>query len=185
MTNKEIKQKAKLTFNDGKWTHILASLISTMLLSVSSSFALITGGPIMYGQYNYFLKLTRKEPTELNDLFCGVNRFKDTLIEYIFMTLKILLWSLLFIVPGIIKWHAYAMTWFILLDNPNMEGGQAHKQSAEMMKGHKMELFKLQLSFFWWYVLIFLTFGLAAYYIQPHITLSITEFYENLKNEKN
>ena len=75
------------------------------------------------------------------------------------------------------------MTFYILADNPGMSGSEAIKKSKQMMKGHKWELFVLILSFFWWYVLCTITFGIAYIYVAPYINVTMTNFYEKIKLE--
>lgn len=184
MDIKLIKQKAKEKFDNNKLNHIAASAIVALLLGAVGSLSLIVGGPLVLGQYNYFLKVNRSkenEVTEVTEVFSGIDRLSESILAYIFFTLQIMLWTLLFIIPGIIKSYSLSLTFIILADNPEMSGSDALKRSAEMMHGHKMELFKLHLSFIGWYLLMFVTFGFAAFYIQPHITLSTVEFYEQLK----
>ena len=75
------------------------------------------------------------------------------------------------------------MTFFIIADEPELSGAAAIKKSKEMMKGHKWELFVLLFSFFWWYILGIITFGLAYIYIIPYIEATVVNFYEKIKTE--
>ena len=75
------------------------------------------------------------------------------------------------------------MTFYIIEDNPSISGSEAIKKSKEMMKGHKWELFVLLFSFFWWYLLCGITFGLAAIYVLPYINATMVNYYEKLKEE--
>lgn len=79
----------------------------------------------------------------------------------------------------------YSLTYYILADNPEMSGSAAIKKSKEMMIGHKWELFVLLFSFFWWYLLCFITFGIAVIYVNPYINATMVNFYEKLKLENN
>ena len=73
------------------------------------------------------------------------------------------------------------MTFYIIADNPSISGSEAIKKSKEMMKGHKWELFVLLFSFFWWYVLGVITFGLAYIYVIPYAEATVINFYEKIK----
>ncbi len=91
------------------------------------------------------------------------------------------LWSLLLIIPGIIKCYSYSMASFILIENPEISPLEAITRSKDMMKGHKFELFVLDLSFIWWYLAIIFTLGIASIYVTPYIISTRTNFYLNLK----
>lgn len=93
------------------------------------------------------------------------------------------LWSLLFIIPGIVKTFAYAMTPFILEDNPELSAKAAIDRSVAMMKGHKFDLFYLCLSFIGWALLAILTLGIGLLWLMPYMQTSIVSFYEDVKEQ--
>ena len=90
------------------------------------------------------------------------------------------LWSLLFIIPGIVKSYSYAMTPYILLDRPELSATDAIKESEKMMNGHKMELFILDLSFIGWILLSMLTCGILVLYVEPYMMATKSAFYLEL-----
>jgi uncharacterized membrane protein len=98
--------------------------------------------------------------------------------------LLVLLWTLLLIIPGIIKGIEYAMTPYILVDyDINVTHMDALRMSQDMMTGYKMKYFRMQLYFFLWHVLGLLTFGiLNIIYVIPYQHMSNTEFYYDLKD---
>lgn len=91
------------------------------------------------------------------------------------------LWSLLLIVPGFIKYYAYAMTPYILIDNPELSANQAINLSIKMMKGHKLDLFILHLSFIGWIFLGIVTFGVGLLWVMPYMMTAQAAFYEDVK----
>lgn len=93
------------------------------------------------------------------------------------------LWSLLLIVPGIVKFYAYAMTPYILIDNPELSANQAINLSKKMMKGHKFDLFFLQLSFIGWIFLSIFTFGIGLLWLMPYMMTAQAAFYQDVRNE--
>lgn len=97
------------------------------------------------------------------------------------MFLKVFLWTLLFIIPGIIMSFAYAMTPYILEDHPEIGIWEASTRSREMMKGHKFDLFYLDLSFIGWFLLGILTFGIGLLWLSPYIQGATSAFYNDLK----
>lgn len=97
--------------------------------------------------------------------------------------LKVILWSLLFIIPGIIKSFGYALTPFLLVDRPDLTPLQCIKLSDEMMKGHKFDLFFLYLSFIGWFLLGILTLGIGFLWLQPYVETSFAAFYNDVKGQ--
>lgn len=95
------------------------------------------------------------------------------------------LWSLLLIVPGIVKFYAYAMTPYILVDNPELSANQAINMSKEMMKGHKFDLFFLQLSFIGLIFLSIFTLGIGLLWVMPYMMTAQAAFYQDIKKEYN
>ena len=97
------------------------------------------------------------------------------------MYLFIALWTLLFILPGIVKAFSYALTPFILEENPDLSANEAIDHSRAMMKGHKFDLFYLYLSFIGWFLLSFLTLGIGFIWLIPYMNTAQAAFYEDVK----
>jgi len=131
-----------------------------------------------------YLKLAKNEEISIGDLFNGFNITGKavwlSIITYVFT----FLWSLLFIIPGIIKSYSYSMAPYILADNPELTANEALSKSKEIMDGHKFDLFVLQLSFFWWYILGAITFGIAYIYVVPYVSATTTNFYNSIKDRE-
>lgn len=113
----------------------------------------LIGGAFLLGSVHYFLKLNRDKNAQFSDLLYGFKQVVPSLLTYLLFILFVLLWTLLLIIPGIIASLRYAMAFYILNDEPDIKPLQALKRSSEMMKGHKWDFFKLQLSFIGWYLL--------------------------------
>lgn len=95
----------------------------------------------------------------------------------------IALWSLLFVIPGIVKTYAYRMIPYILAENPEMGWAEASRLSQDMMKGNKWHAFVLDLSFIGWHILSSLTLGiLTLFYVNPYIQATNAELYHALRN---
>lgn len=119
------------------------------------------------------------------------NMFRITFSNYVhkvwglfLMNLKIILWSLLLIVPGLIMAYAYSMTPYILDEHPEIGAWDASKRSREMMKGHKLRLFWLDLSFIGWFLLSILTLGIGFLWLIPYNEVSRVAFYNDLKAQQ-
>ncbi len=94
---------------------------------------------------------------------------------------NVLLWSLLLIIPVIIKALSYSMTPYILRDRPDLQNNAAIELSMDMMQGHKADLFWLYLSFIGWAILCCLTLGIGFFWLDPYMSASVAAFYEDLK----
>ena len=101
------------------------------------------------------------------------------------MNFFISLWSLLLIIPGFIKLYAYALTPYILIDNPEISANQAINLSQKMMKGHKFDLFFLHFSFIGWFFLSIFTFGIGLLWLLPYMMTAQAAFYQDVKKEYN
>ena len=101
------------------------------------------------------------------------------------MNFFISLWSLLLIIPGFIKFYAYALTPYILIDNPEISANQAINLSQKMMKGHKFDMFILHLSFIGWFFLSIFTFGIGLLWLLPYMMTAQAAFYQDVKKEYN
>ena len=106
-------------------------------------------------------------------------------VSILLVYLYTLLWTLLFIVPGIIKGLAYSLTPFIVKDNPQLFPNEAINLSMKMMKGHKFDLFYLYLSFIGWIFLAILTLGIGLLWVIPYMQTSMAAFYLDVKNDYN
>lgn len=95
--------------------------------------------------------------------------------------LFIFLWSLLLIIPGIVKAFSYSMTPYILEEYPELSANEAIDRSRAMMKGHKFDLFWLLLSFIGWGILCFFTLGIGILWLIPYMQTSVAAFYEDVK----
>jgi uncharacterized membrane protein len=164
------------TFWD-QWNEVNYSPVSVLLgLAVA-----VTSGAFTLGFSGYFLKRIRGKEIVLQNIFDGFKRFGSAFLLSFFTALFVTLWSLLLIIPGIIKAFGYSMAFYILYDNPGMSAREALKKSQIMMKGYKLELFTLYLSFIGWALLAILTLGIGLLWLYPYIGLSVASFYENLK----
>ncbi|MFY9175469.1 MAG: DUF975 family protein [Peptococcia bacterium] len=145
--------------------------------------AIICTPALVLGLQIFFLKMARNQDPEVQDLFAGFSSFGKAFCLYFVMYIFILLWTLLFIIPGIIASFRYSMAFFILADNPEIGVLEAIRQSKEMMVGHKWRLFVLGLSFLGWAILATLTFGIGYLWLCPYMITTISNFYRTIKGE--
>ena len=154
-----------------------------LLYGIYVAVSLIFSGIIIMGRRKLFLCLARQEPVTADLLFDYFGSWRKMLqackIAF-FISFYTFLWSLLLVVPGIIKSFSYSMTPFILIDHPEYTVHEALDISREMMKGHKWELFLLYLRFFGWMLLTIITFGIASFWVVPYMSTSVAHFYLRL-----
>lgn len=100
----------------------------------------------------------------------------------ILMQIFVFLWSLLFVIPGIVKAYSYALTPYILVDDPQISVREAIRKSQKLMSGQKFNLFYLQLSFIGWFLLCCITGGIGFLWMVPYYCTSQAVFYRNLRD---
>lgn len=146
-------------------------------------FIVVCQGLFNYGLANTFLEVKRGKDPRGSMLFSGYNSFIRVGLTWMLRDLYTYLWAILLIVPAIIKGYGYSMLPFIMHDNPDLGYDKAITRSSEMMRGHKMQLFMLDLSFIGWFFLAIIPFGLGLFAFIPYFLTARATFYENLKQE--
>jgi uncharacterized membrane protein len=142
---------------------------------------LILGGPLVFGWSLFFLSLSRRQEAQLAQLFEGFDKFVNALVAYLLMSLFIILWTFLFIIPGIIAALSFSQTFFILVENPQIPGREALRKSKTLMKGNRWKLFCLFGRFFGWFLLGILSLGIGFLWIMPYLATTLARFYDDLK----
>lgn len=191
ISSSELKDRA-LSNLKGNWGGIVGAMfvagIITSAVQMVPGFgglaALVIGGPIALGIMTYALKFSRNEEPEFNTVFSGFQNFGNSAGAQILMTLIILGFFLLLIIPGIIRAIAYSQTFFIMAENPEMSPLDAMKKSREIMDGHKMDFFLLQLSFIGWILLCIPTLFIGALWLMPYIRVTNAHFYRELVGDE-
>ena len=184
----ELKARARQMMSGNMGMLIVCTVIVTAVSGacaaipyVGSVAGICITGPLMLGTTYIYLNLTRGYEPDVNVLFAGFQRFTDTLVLTLLIDIFVFLWSLLLVVPGIIKAISYSQAYYILAEHPEMSGKEALDASVEMMDGHKMEWFMLILSFIPWMLLCGITCGLAILYVAPYMEATCVNFYDAIK----
>ena len=169
----------------GRWGKAILVYVIMIAISAATSFipfgSLIVGGPLTLGLAIFFMGYAKGEDSEIEDIFKGFNDFGRSLGAYILMGLILLGGFLLLVIPGIILSFGLSMTFFILAENPALSPVDALKQSWEMMKGHKVDLFVLALALFGLSILCLFTFGIGFLWLAPYSQACKVKFYEEIK----
>ena len=151
---------------------------------IGSLFGIFVANAITVGVSNYFIKNTYSKPS-FKDAFSGFKVKYGRNIGTLFITgIKVVLWSILFIITGIIKTYEYAIIPYILADDAEISSKDVFKKAKQMMKGNKWRLFKLEFSFIGWFVLCVLTLGIGTLFLIPYVNAANAEFYAELKNKQ-
>lgn len=171
-------------FNVGMITGLLAGIATVVILIVLVA-KVFVGNLLKMGGYRFFILNQTAQPgigTLLDGFRSGhyVNIVLTMFLRDLFTTL----WSLLLVVPGIVKHYEYLMVPYIIAENPAMDYKEAFQISKQMMDGEKMEAFIMDLSFLGWYLLSAVTCGLLAiFYVNPYVQASFAEMYTFIKQK--
>ena len=141
----------------------------------------VIGSAVGVGYSAFNLDLVDGREAKLGRLFGSFGIWKTALVTNLLRGLYVALWSLLLIIPGIIASYSYAMTNYILAENPDMAPNDAIAASKEMMKGNKLRFFCLELSFIGWVLLSILTLGIGNIWLVPYMQASYAAFYRDIK----
>lgn len=151
-------------------------------LTFISMFVLL---PLAVGYSNSMRVLLETGDNRLtnNSFSLGFGNWLHVVWGMVLSTIYIFLWTLLLIIPGIIKSYSYALTPYILVEHPEMSANEAIEESMRLMDGHKFDLFYLQLSFIGWAILSILSLGLGFFWLIPYQMTAQAAFYRDIKNE--
>lgn len=212
-TLSEIRHEARMALN-GHWTQpVLATLIYLLLASafqlptylitdpnlrlvcslvsgcIALPFAVFFSSPLAFGYQNALLDLTRGCPNSeetIGNMFAIAFSWKYWRVvgTQLLVGIYTVLWSLLLLIPGIIKHYAYSMAIYISRDCPDIPIDDCIYLSRKLMNGYKFKLFLLELTFIGWALLCILTLGIGLLWLCPYIHCSYAKFYDTLKAER-
>lgn len=115
-------------------------------------------------------------------------RFGTSFVSWLLIVIFVILWSILLIIPGIIKLVAYSQTFMIIKDKMDagekISASEAITESRKLMNGHKMDFFVLQLSFLGWWILDLITLGIAGLWVMPYTYTTNAQFYRQLAGDR-
>ena len=185
-----MKQKIKLFL-----IFFLISLASSMVIAIlnyaglsesltsilSDGVGILISGLLYFGYYSFFLKVSRNEEVTWQELFARTDLFLPYIAISFLVGFFTFLWTLLLMIPGIIAVLNYSMVYYVALDNPELGAMDVIRKSKELMNGHKMELFILQLSFIGWGIVGIFTLGILYFWLVPYMQVTMANFYNEIK----
>lgn len=140
----------------------------------------ILGSIVEVGYARFNLDLVDRLEPSFESLFGYFSYWKTTAIARLIQGLYIFLWSLLFVIPGIIASYSYAMTGYILAERPDLTASEAIGLSKEMMSGNRWRLFCLNISFIGWDILCLFTLGIGSLWLNPYKQAATAAFYREI-----
>ena len=193
MDRAELKERAKAQIKGKIGILFLVTLVIS-LVSAAATFVLnlipVVGGVLAavivtpaftLSIFRIYINLFHGQTPEVSDAFCGFDDFWSAFKLTFLVGLFTALWSMLFVIPGIVKSYSYSMSFYILAENKGKPALECIKESKEMTDGRKMDLFVLSLSFIGWLLLVTVTFGIAAIWVTPYMQATMTNAYMSLK----
>ncbi len=188
--NKLLRQNSRIQLGDslfGNTWMIMAVVcfVYSAALSVLSGTlvaVILVGGPLAYGMCRVFIGTVNGKKFDFNDMLSGFTEaFGNSLVLSLLQSIFIALWSMLFIVPGIVKTYSYAMAMYIQQDDPSKGARACIDESRNMMNGYKWQLFCLDFSFIGWYILGSMCLGFGVFFVVPYHQTARANFYLALK----
>lgn len=175
MSRKECKDLAKSILKNNWAMAFVVMLIYLAVISLLSTLSfgigtLLLSSVALIAVYKVFINAYNNKGYHIQDMVAGIDEgISNRICLSCLKMLYIFLWSLLFIIPGIVKMYSYYLAEFISLKNPNKTATECLDESKKLMQGHKFELFVFQLSFIGWQILSCLTFGILYIWVGPYI----------------
>ena len=139
---------------------------------------------LLFGVHRVYLVFARMQRPAFSVLFDGFFNFIRVWLLFFLKTMMIGIGLMVFIVPGIFFFYSTAMTNFIFSDDEDMQPWTAISKSFRLMHGNRFRLFKLQLSFIGWFLLVIATLGLALIYVGPYYMTALAKFYDEIKRKE-
>ncbi len=190
----EYRKRAREALNGSIFSNswlllLLVLLVSSAVLGLVGFTVigtLILLGPVNIGVASYTLHLIRRtdQKNKFDPLLDGFRGNVGTnILVGVLTTLFTFLWSLLFVIPGIVKAISYSQAYYIALEHPEYDANTCITESRKMMNGRKWKYFCLQLSFIGWYIVGSLCFGVGVLWVDAYRQAANAAFYEDIKNE--
>lgn len=166
------------------FTVIVVLIVTAIVLAIGIALDVLLLNPVQVG-INRFMVKSLDDTARIAEVgYTFDHNYKNGVKVMFFKDLYVVLWSLLFIVPGIYKAYQYRMVPYILGENPDMTYQEVLQRSKDMMDGQKWDAFVLDLSFILWHMLGGITSGLAEiFYVAPYVNLTDAALYSRLSRK--
>lgn len=174
-----------LGFLPEPFSYLMFASVVGVLVLLAIGLDIFVFNVIEVGGCRFFIE-NAFQPARVGELLCGFKSNYGCIVVTQFLRgLFTVLWTLLLVIPGIIKAYEYCMIPYLLADDPYLTRQDAFAMSKEMMYGNKLETFLLDLSFLGWYILNAITFGIVGlFYVNPYVHATKAELYLTLREQK-
>lgn len=160
---------------------VIAIVIVLVILAIAFAFSILLYNPFHVGVQRFMLKSVDDKAEVKEVLYAFDHSYKNVVRAMFHKDIRVLLWSLLFVIPGIYKSYQYRMVSYILAEHPDTDYRQALQVSKDMMNGEKWHAFVLDLSFILWHMLGAITCGIVElFYVNPYMWLTDAALYRKL-----
>ncbi|MDE2031000.1 MAG: DUF975 family protein [Patescibacteria group bacterium] len=188
--NKVLMREAREVLN-GKWIegvkvtllYFLISILVRFIPKIGWLVSLVIAGPFIVGLYGFWLSFSRNQNPRIARIFDEFKKWWRGFFAYFLILIYTFLWTLLFIIPGVIASFSYSMTYYILAEDHTIKINDAINKSKKIMKGNKWKLFFLELRFLGWLLLCIPTLGIGLLWLIPYINVTTAKFYDDIKEQ--
>ncbi|HOO29294.1 MAG TPA: DUF975 family protein [Lachnospiraceae bacterium] len=183
ISREEIKNEAKQQIRGKIGMLFICMLLMVVIAGASDVIPLaviVIQPPMMLGSIYVYLDICAGGEVDINRLFAGFKRLGQSICLFLLISVYTFLWSLLFVIPGIIKAISYSQSFYILAEHPEMTASEALRESMEIMEGHKWKYVVLYLSFIGWVLLGAVTCGIAFIWVKPYMSATLVNYYHRL-----
>lgn len=171
---------------DGKTLAIILSIVGVILIitiAVALAFSVLSS-VVSVGYSRFNLELIDGNESRVDQIFSYFGSWKTIFVANLLRSIYITLWSLLFIIPGVIASYSYIMVPYVLAENPSLTAREALAKSAEIMRGNRWRLFCLMFSFIGWDLLCILSLGIGFLWITPYENAAVADFYREVSGTR-
>jgi len=144
---------------------------------------ILWSGAFSLGYATFMINLVRRTKPDFEQIFSGFQRWGRATWALIVYLVRVLLWLLLLIIPGLIKMIAYSQMWYVLVDQPELTAGQALKRSEELMRGHKLDYLLLVILLTLLALASVVTLFIGLFWIIPWASAAQAKFYDEVRQE--
>lgn len=180
----EIKKTAKAQIKGNIGILFVCQFVISLISTLAAPIGFLIAPAFSLSTVMIYLALTQNVRPSVGEIWGGFQLFGKALWLKIITGFFTFAWSLLFVIPGIVKGYAYSMAPYILADNPGMTAREALRESKRITNGYKVDLFVLMLSFIGWFLLIPLTLGLIMIWLVPYTNATLANYYLAMKASK-
>ena len=184
---------SRYSVDQGEWSYATSNPIvflpiiffSLIFMLIAIAIFVFLFSPLEMGARKFYIEYLKNNVNLSEIAFPFKSKSYLNIVKVLFITrLFIFLWSLLLIIPGIIKAYQYKFVSYILAENPELSASEALDISTEMTRGHKMDLFVMDLSFLGWYILGAICFGVGVFFVNPYRDTSFAMLYMQLTGKQ-